>query len=49
MAMGVPGDLARGAVRLSLGADNTETQVDAFLAALHATAAKLQRLTALAV
>jgi cysteine desulfurase len=48
-AMGVPDALARGAARISLGADNTPEQVDAFLEALRGTAAGLQRLTALAV
>lgn len=33
-AMGVPDDLARGAVRVSLGVDNVEGDVDAFLEAL---------------
>ncbi len=34
LAMGVPRELARGAVRLSLGHDNTEAHVDAFVEAL---------------
>ena len=48
-AMGVADGVARGAVRASLGADNTPAQVDAFLAALRGTTTKLQQLTALAV
>ena len=48
-AMGVPPEFARGAVRVSLGAGNTAAQVDEFLIALQATAAKLQGLTAIAV
>ena len=48
-AMGVADGVARGAVRASLGGDNTPAQVDAFLAALRGTTTKLQQLTALAV
>lgn len=48
-AMGVPPDLARGAVRLSLGEGNTLEQVDGFLVALQAMATRLRRLTAMAV
>jgi cysteine desulfurase len=48
-AMGVPGELARGAVRISLGAVNTAREVDDFLLTLHTTVTKLQRLTAVAV
>ncbi|MEI7612790.1 MAG: cysteine desulfurase family protein [Betaproteobacteria bacterium] len=48
-AMGVAPELARGAVRVSLGASSTLKQVDDFLLTLHDTVAKLQRLTALAV
>lgn len=47
LAMGVPSALARGAVRVSLGADNTATQVRDFLAALDATILQLKGLTAL--
>lgn len=47
-AMGVERGLARGAVRVSLGADNnTLTQVEGFLRALHATLSQLTSLTAL--
>jgi cysteine desulfurase len=46
-AMGVSSDLARGAVRISLGAGNTAEQVRDFLTTLQATAGKLQRLTAI--
>jgi cysteine desulfurase len=48
-AMGVPSDLARGAVRISLGAANTARQVEEFLLTLQTTVLKLQRLTAIAV
>lgn len=47
-AMGVAPELARGAVRVSLGADNTEQQVAEFLAALGDTVFQLRRLVALA-
>jgi cysteine desulfurase len=49
LAMGVAPELARGAVRLSLGKDNQAAQVDEFLKVLSATLAKLRRLTAIAV
>ena len=48
-AMGVAPDLARGALRISLGAANTAEQIDDFLITLQTTVAKLQRLTAIAV
>ncbi|HEX5394378.1 MAG TPA: cysteine desulfurase family protein [Rhodocyclaceae bacterium] len=48
-SMGVAPELARGAVRVSLGDGNTEAQVNDFLAALEATIGQLQRLTAIAV
>ena len=48
-AMGVAPDLARGAVRISLGAANTMEQVEGFLITLQNTVEKLQRLTAIAV
>jgi cysteine desulfurase len=48
-AMGVPGEIARGAVRISLGGANTVREVDDFLLTLQATVSKLQRLTAIAV
>lgn len=49
LAMGVAPDVARGAVRFSLGAANTAGQVDEFLTALAAVAQRLRRLTAVAV
>ena len=49
LAMGVTPELARGAVRFSLGKDNTPAQVRDFLGVLSATAHRLRRLTALAV
>jgi cysteine desulfurase len=49
LAMGVAPDVARGAVRFSLGAANTAEQVDGFLVALAAVAQRLRRLTAVAV
>ena len=48
-AMGVDDELARGAVRVSLGRGNSEEQVAGFLATLKMTVDRLQRLTAMAV
>jgi cysteine desulfurase len=48
-AMGVAPEIARGAVRVSLGAGNTETDIDEFINALRVTVGRLQGLTALAV
>lgn len=48
-AMGVAPGVARGAVRVSLGAGNDERQVDAFLVALKDTVAGLKQLTAVAI
>jgi len=48
MAMGVAPELARGAVRISLGRDTTEQEAREFLLALAATAFQLRRLAALA-
>jgi cysteine desulfurase len=48
-AMGVAPDLARGAVRVSLGRGNNEEQVAGFLRTLQTTVAALQHLTAMAV
>lgn len=47
-AMGVVPDLARGAVRVSLGRGNQTAQIDEFIKALRATLNSLQGLTALA-
>lgn len=47
-AMGVAPELARGALRVSLGGGNTRQQIDDFLAALGETLSRLRRLTALA-
>lgn len=49
LAMGVAPDVARGAVRFSLGAANTPQQVEEFLGVLAATVTRLRRLTAVAV
>ena len=49
LAMGVAPELARGAVRMSLGRDNTHDQIDAFLQTLDAVLLKLRRLAAIAV
>jgi cysteine desulfurase len=49
LAMGVAPELARGAVRVSFGAQNTAGEVEDFLQALGATVSRLQRLTAVAV
>ena len=49
LAMGVGSELARGAVRVSFGAQNTASEVENFLQALGATVSRLRRLTAIAV
>jgi cysteine desulfurase len=49
LAMGVAPDIARGAVRISLGRDNAQTQVEQFLAALRDLVIKLKNMAALAV
>lgn len=48
-AMGVAPELARGALRVSLGDANTAAQVRDFLTTLQSTWCQLQRLTAMAV
>jgi cysteine desulfurase len=49
LAMGQSPELARGAVRVSLGRGNTPAQIEAFLAALARTVEELKHLTAMAV
>lgn len=49
LAMEVAPEQARGAVRFSLGAGNTEAEVELFLDALNAVARRLRRLAAVAV
>jgi cysteine desulfurase len=49
LAMGVEDDLARGAIRVSLGAGNTEQQVGEFLTAMTQVVGRLRRMTAVAV
>lgn len=49
VAMGFSGEVARGAVRVSVGRDNTMEHVDRFLETLGATLGKLGRMTAIAV
>lgn len=49
IAMGVAPEMARGAVRLSLGAGNTMGEVESFLRTLAKTVARLKQLTAVAV
>jgi cysteine desulfurase len=49
LAMGVAPENARGAVRFSLGVQNTPQQVENFLRALQGALARLKRLTAIAV
>ena len=49
LAMGVAQELARGAVRVSLGGDTTTENIGDFLAALEQTVFQLKRLTAVAV
>lgn len=48
-AMGVAPEIARGAVRVSLGAGNTEAEIEQFISALQVTVGRLQGLTAIAV
>lgn len=48
LAMGVDGEVARGAVRISLGAASTQKQVKDFLVALDGMVVQLKGLTALA-
>jgi cysteine desulfurase len=48
-AMGVAPEIARGAVRVSLGTSNTEEEIEQVIKALQATVGRLQGLTALAV
>ena len=48
-AMGVDGEQARGAVRVSLGSGNTEADIEHFINAWQATVGRLQGLTAMAV
>ncbi|MBI2297196.1 MAG: cysteine desulfurase [Betaproteobacteria bacterium] len=48
IAMGVEAELARGAVRFSLGAANTAQQIDDFLRALSAAVTRLRSMTAVA-
>ncbi|MDR1349487.1 MAG: cysteine desulfurase [Zoogloeaceae bacterium] len=47
LAMGVPEALARGALRVSLGVETNEAQIDAFLLALKTALTDLKNLTAL--
>ena len=49
LAMGIAPEIARGAVRFSLGAANTAHNVDAFLAALRGAVQRLRGMTAVAV
>lgn len=49
LAMGVEPGLARGAIRISLGRDTSERDVDGFLAAYHRVIDELNNLTAIAV
>ena len=48
-AMGVVPEIARGAVRVSLGAGNEAADIEQFIKALQATVGRLQGLTAVAV
>jgi cysteine desulfurase len=49
LAMGIAPEIARGAVRFSLGAVNTAQEVDDFLKAVKQVVARLKNLTAMAV
>lgn len=48
-AMGVAPEIARGAVRVSLGLANTEAEIDQFINALQVTVGRLHGLTAMVV
>jgi cysteine desulfurase len=48
LAMGVPADLARGAIRVSLGAHNTSAQVTDFLTTLGNEILRLKQMSAIA-
>jgi cysteine desulfurase len=48
LAMGVDPDLARGAIRVSFGAENTSTQVEKFLHVLQQEVKRLKDMTAIA-
>lgn len=48
LAMGVPNDIARGAVRVSFGANNTAAQVTDFLVTLKNEILRLKQLTSIA-
>jgi cysteine desulfurase len=47
--MGVEPDLAKGAIRVSLGTGNSTEQIDSLLAALGGEINRLRQLTAVAV
>lgn len=49
LAMGIEPELARGAVRISLGPDTTSVEIAGFLLALAATVNNLQSLTAMSI
>jgi cysteine desulfurase len=49
LAMDVEADLAKGAIRVSLGIHNNREQIDAFLTALEQEISRLRQLTAIAV
>ena len=49
LAMGVQADLARGAVRLSFGVDNSMQQAEEFLTVVAEVVNRLRRMTAVAV
>jgi len=46
-AMGIGEDLARGAVRISLGQETSEANIDQFIQTLETTVSGLKQLTAL--
>ncbi|NOT67847.1 MAG: cysteine desulfurase [Methylophilaceae bacterium] len=49
LAMGIARDLARGAIRISLGGKNTATQIEVFLTVLENELLRLKRLSAIAI
>ena len=47
LAIGLPHEIAHGSLRVSLSADNTEEEVDAFLAALPPIVERLRQMSPL--
>lgn len=49
IAMGIAPELAQGAVRVSLGPENTPQEIEGFLLALHGELTRMHKMTAIAV